>query len=181
MFESEDWLDAETKAQLASNPPNKLAPPAVGGYTLVLLERGYNRQRVNRTLAALIDDPAKLRKQSPLVVNTQLSLSDALEAQFELICADSISVFLDDEIFLNASATYLVELFAELRKSPEFEPVRVRVSSVPNDERGARYLEQFFGEALNLPITQIVPRKKAHIMQHWAGKVGAIMELHDRT
>ncbi len=52
MSVSNDWLDTQTKAQLEKNPPEKLAPPVVARYSLVLLERGSDSQRVDRTLRA---------------------------------------------------------------------------------------------------------------------------------
>jgi hypothetical protein len=53
------------------------------------------------------------------------------------------------------------------------------VHSVPDDERGTRFLDQFFGKALQLPATRFVAHKKARIMRHWASKLGAVVEMMD--
>jgi len=171
-----EWLDLETKTQLARNPPDKLAPATIGGYTLVLLERGKDRWRVADILAALCDDKATLSKQCPLVVRTGLSYDKALEGQFELICCDSISVFIDDDVFLGASADYLLELFAKLRASPEFQLVSIQLESVPVGDRGMRFLKQFLGTPRQLPFKAAVTRKKARIMTHWASQIGAVLK-----
>ena len=91
MSESTEWLDTQTKMQLAADPPDKLAPPTVGGFSLVLLNRGPNRQRVEGVLRTLVDDPTSIVTKCPCIVRRGLSLADALLGQFELICADSIS------------------------------------------------------------------------------------------
>jgi hypothetical protein len=174
--DAEDWLDTETQAQLASSPPEKLAPPTVAGYSLVLLEIGANRRRVAQTLERLIDQTVPKTPPCPCVVQRELSLADAMQGQFELICADSVSVFIDDDVIRNAKAKYLDELFGKLRRSPEFQPVRLRVHMVPDGERGANFLRQFFGREIKTPFFRRVTRKKARIMQHWGEKIGAIVE-----
>lgn len=179
MSESTDWLDTQTKAQLAADPPDKLAPPIVSGFSLVLLQRGPDRLRVERILTRLVVNLASISTECPCVVRRGLSLADALLGQFEFICADSISIFVGDEVAQNAPPTYLNDLFGRLRKSPEFQLVTVCVRSVPDDDRGIRFLEQFFGHALKLPATQVVAYKKARIMQHWASKLGAVVDVTD--
>jgi hypothetical protein len=172
-------MDLETKAQLADIPPEKLAPPTTSGFTLVLLARGTDRWRVHETLALLCDHTAKLSKQCPLVVRTGLSYASALEAQFELICCDSISVFIDDTVFLTASGSYLNELFRQLRASPEFESVSIRLEQVPAGSRGMKFIQQFLGTPPRLPFKQVVVRKKARIMKHWADKIGAVLLIDE--
>jgi hypothetical protein len=113
-----------------------------------------------------------------------LSYDAALEAQFELICCDSISVFLDDAVVLGATAAYLLELFAKLRASPEFQLVSIQLESVPAGERGMKFLKQFLGTPSPLPFKAAVARKKARIMKHWAVRIGATMTvsmLHPKT
>ncbi len=179
MTESNDWLDLQTQEQLAACPPEKLAPPTVAGYSLVLLERGYDRARIDRTLQSLVNDTEYKPPPCPFVLLKELSLADAMQGQFELICADSISVFIDSEVLLNAKKLYLNNLFNSLRKSREFQPVKIRVQSIPDGGRGEAFLQQFFGKVLKLPITQVVARKKARIMRHWATKLGAIVECNE--
>ena len=85
MSEPNDWLDTQTKAQLAACPPEKLAPPTVAGYSLVLLEPGPDRRRVDETLQRLIGNSTFAPWRCPFIVQHDLSLTDALEGQFELI------------------------------------------------------------------------------------------------
>jgi hypothetical protein len=181
MSKSTDWLDTQTKAQLQKSPPDKLAPPVVGGYSLVLLERGTDRERVFRTIQALAEDADKVVSKCPVVVRHNLSLADALEGQFELVCTDSISVFLNDNVIRAAEPAYLDDLYRTVRKSAEFEPVTIHLRSIPDDEDGKRFLRQFFGQVLGVPATHIVARKKARIMLHWGSKLGAVVEIEDST
>jgi hypothetical protein len=179
MSEPIDWLDTQTKEQLEPCPPQKLAPPVVAGYSLILLEQGPDPQRMDRTLRLLARDTIKSPYPCPGVIQSMLSLTDALLGQFELICADSISVFLDDEVWQNAKKSYLNDLFQTLRQSTEFQPVRVSIPSLPDGERVAPFLEQFFGEARTPPITQVVARKKSRIMRHWGSKLDISVECED--
>ncbi|HTQ39204.1 MAG TPA: hypothetical protein VMJ32_09245 [Pirellulales bacterium] len=171
-----NWLDTQTKAQLQKSPPDKLAPPAVDGYSLVLLERGTDRERVYKTIEALADNPNKIISKCPVVVRQHLTLTDALEGQFELICTDSISIFLDDNIVRDGECEYLDDLYRNVRKSTEFEPVNIELRSIPNNESGKRFLRQFFGQVLGVPPKHTVTRKKARIMVHWGNKLGAVIE-----
>jgi hypothetical protein len=179
MSDPNDWLDTQTKAQLAACPPEKLAPPTVAGYSLVLLERGPDRRRVDGTLQRLIGDSSFAPRRCPFVIQRALALTDALQGQFELICADSVSVFIADEVVQNATKQYLYELFQSFCLSPEFQQVRIHVESVPQNDDGARFLHQFFGEGLSPPFTQVVARKKARIMQHWGTRLGAAVECEE--
>lgn len=181
MSDSTDWLDTETKAQLWKNPPDKLAPPDVDGYSLVLLERGTDRDRVENAILTLADDATVVAKECPCVVRRNLSLTDALVGQFELICSDSISVFLRDDVVRLGNPSYLRELFDNLRAGEEFAPVTAQLTSIPADEHGRRFLLQFFGQFLGLDTTHTVTRKKARIMAHWAAKLGATIEFNDRV
>lgn len=172
MLERESWLDLQTQEQLCSDPPKKRAPPVVAGYSLVLLERGYDRDRVDTVVQSLAHSPAIAGAECPFVLRRSLDLTEALECQFELICADSISVFIDDAVLSNGRPDYLNQLFVRLRASTEFKPTRIKVTDVPATEEGDRFLTQFFGKVLAAPITQVVAYKKARIMEHWAAKLG---------
>jgi hypothetical protein len=179
MSKQVDWLDTETQAQLAALPPEKLAPPAVAGFSLVLLERGKNAERVDRTLRALVQNRSYNAPPCPCVILRELTLTDALQAQFELICTDSISIFINGEVLKTTDKSYLNTLFKTLRASQEFQPVKIHVQTSPDDDRGAHFLQQFFGDMLPMPITQIVARKKARIMQHWGAKLGIDVEVQE--
>jgi len=172
MSDSTDWLDAQTKAHLQKVPPDRLAPATVIGYSLVLLERGSDHERVRAVLGAVADEIIDTTAKCPLVIRRSLSLSDALLGQFELICADSISIFVDDNVVQFGEPSYLHELFETVHKSDEFAPVTVHLSSVPENEDSQRFLRQFFGQVLGVPPTHVVARKKARIMAHWGARFG---------
>ena len=98
-----DWLDTETKAMLLAEVPDKLAPPEVAGFSLVLLEMGGDRVRVLRTLPTLGPllpgvSQRILAGTCPLILCKELSLEAAMLGQFELICCDAVAVFLRDEV-----------------------------------------------------------------------------------
>ncbi len=171
--DSANWLDTQTEAELRKCPPGKLAPPDVDGYSLVLLERGPDRRRVDEAVASLADGQANVAGECPLIVRQNLSLADALVGQFKLICTDSISIFLDDEVMLHGEPAYLHRLFQIVRESDEFATVTVQLRGVPDDEDGRRLLRQFFGQVVGVAATHTMPRKKARIMAHWGAKFGA--------
>jgi hypothetical protein len=112
------WLDTETKAMLQQAPPEKLAPPDTGMFTLVLLQKGNDLTRIVQALTRI---PGLSREKAehlakwacPLRVAGSLSLGDAMLGQFELVCCDSIAVFLRDEVVASAERQYLVELYQQ--------------------------------------------------------------------
>ena len=180
------WLDTETKALLQQSPPGKLAPPDTATFTLVLLEKGPDPTRLMWSLARVPGRPkqgasAIVLGACPVLIVGGLSLSDAVLGQFELICGDSISVFLRDEVVLSATADYLNQLYAQFRHSQEFEEVTVHIASVPGTDQGKRFGKQFLGNMAgspedtlrNYPLETQIMRKKARIMVHWARKIGA--------
>lgn len=181
MPDSSDWLAPQTKAQLCKDPPDKLAPPDVDGYSLVLLERGTDHPRVDHALHALADDVTNFAANCPFIVRRNLSLTEALVGQFELICCDSISIILRYDVVRFAQPAYLHDLYDRLRDGDEFAPVAVHLKSVPDDESGRRFLLQFFGQFLGVGATHFVARKKARIMAHWGEKLGASLEVDDPT
>ncbi len=143
MSDSCEWLDTQTKAELAGSPPQKSAPPTEAGYSIVLLRHGYDLQRVDSVLERIVSDSRTLGRECPLVVRSGLSETDAIEIQFEFICVDSVSVFIEDQVLENAAQDYLNDLYETLLQSSEFQPMRVHVVSVPPDNDGMRFLEQF--------------------------------------
>ena len=174
------WLDTETKALLQRTPPNKLAPPGTTGFTLVMLSvYGDDNSRVVRAIKRIERTSSEFSSRRPLTrglpfaVTSGLSLADALLGQFELISSDAISVFLDDEVFNEATQRYLNELYAQLIQSPEFEVVRLRIEFIPATNRGEDFIEQFVGsdDSWRSHVLKL-PRKKARIMEHWAKKIG---------
>lgn len=180
------WLDTETKALLQQVPPGKLAPPNTATFTLVLLKKGADSARLTWSLARVPGcskqgASAAVSRICPLLITSGLSLADAVLGQFELICGDSISVFLRDEVALSATGDYLGQVYAQFRRSQEFEEVTVHVASVPDTDQGRRFGEQFLGYTAdnvddtpkNYPLEMRIMRKKARIMAHWARKIGA--------
>jgi len=182
------WLDTETKAILQGVPPTKLARPLVFTFTVVLLTKGQDHERMIRAVNRIVPGEAELPETNlagpcPLVVCAGLTQDDALLGQFELISCDAISVFLRDEVVSEGEPSYLQNLYTTIREGLEFAEESIRVVSVPNDPRGDRFLDQFVGppgvvrqdlqsgEGFHLRV----PRRKAKLMRHWAKKTGGIM------
>ena len=187
------WLDTETKAMLQQSPPGKCAPADIGEFTLVLLKRGRDLDRLLRALrripglsrAKAVETAARM---CPVPIASGLSLADAMLGQFELVCCDAVSVFLRDDVVVSAEYSYLGELYRQFQKSPEFETVKVKVTSVPNTVTGEHFVDQFLGGADIIPrlvaaglrsCEENMMRKKARIMAHWAEKVGAKVVIGD--
>jgi hypothetical protein len=186
------WLDTETKAMLQQAPPEKLAPADTGVFSLVLLDKKENGPRIIRALSRIpgvappkAEDLA--RTACPVAVVHGVSLPDAMLGQFELICCDAISVFLKTEIVAAAERVYLDGLYRQFRRSDEFQHVAVTLVSVPEDNLGWRFADQFLGDAdrivrrLNSKMhRQRMMRKKARIMSHWARKIGVVLSIDDQ-
>jgi hypothetical protein len=185
------WLDTETKAMLQPAPPEKLAPPDTGMFTLVLLQKGADREWLRRALERILGirptSAASVAAQPcPLPVARSLSLADVMLGQFELVCCDSVSVFLRDEIVFPGDRQYLSELYQQVRSSSEFESVTVTLASLPNSVSGRSFLDQFLGPvdvtsamlAGHLHRERMM-RKKARILAHWAEKIGGEVVIAD--
>jgi hypothetical protein len=186
------WLDTQTKEILQGVPPTKLAPDDVATFSLIMLEDGKDPLRTTRALFRLaeqIDRPSLLSPGPlfPVVIVGGITVEDALFGQFELISCDAISVFIRDEVVSEGLEEYLGDLYDDLRHSREFEVVSVDILSVPNGADGDRFLDQFMGIDTNelthrmtaIPSRTKVARKKARIMSHWAGKMGAVVAFDD--
>jgi hypothetical protein len=187
-----EWLDTETKAMLQQAPPEKLAPPDTGMFTLVLLQKGNDLTRIVQALTRI---PGLSREKAehlakwacPLRVAGNLSFGDAMLGQFELVCCDSIAVFLRDEVVASAERQYLAELYQQFLASPEFERVTVTVASLSDAELGERFVDQFLGGMAHVSCCPPrgccyegkAMRKKARIMAHWAEKIGAEVVIAD--
>jgi hypothetical protein len=177
------WLDTETKAALQKLPPGKLAPAKTDSFAVVVLSRGSPKDRVRHIRAfdrvlrtALQDAERQLTRTPPFVVKRELTMSDAMLAQFELICSDIVSIFLSDDLVANAEADYLASLYRGFANADEFQTVSIRVESIPDNDEGHAFAQQFIGPNVpELPVELIAMRKKARIMTHWANKIGAIV------
>jgi hypothetical protein len=188
-----EWLDTETKALLQANPPDKMAPPDTGTFTLVLLAPGRDVERTAWAVGWICrcgeaDAMARAAGQLPAVVAAGLSVEDALIGQFELVCCDCVSVFLADEVVEGADPDYLQDLYATLCQSSEFDEVTVEIRAVPDTPEGRKFLAQFLGPRAaaqitsfaGLPTQQRMMRKKARVLLHWADKVGADAALIEK-
>lgn len=173
------WLDTETRALLHRSPPDKLAPPDTAGFTLVVISiYGQDNTRVARAVKRIQStsqhaSPRSLSRSLPSAVAAKLSHADALLGQFELISSDAISVFISDDVFDEGSPEYLRELYAQLLHGSEFEFVSLHIESIPATDGGDDFIDQFLGSR-DSSQSQVLkmPRKKARIMEHWAGKIG---------
>jgi len=186
------WLDAETRAILDPAPPEEYVAIGVSGFTLVLLERGFQVDRLVRAFQRIRLDPERavnslLFAPCPAVVRSGLTLDQAIVGQFELVCCDCISVFLRDEIAAEGAAEYLRSLYSRLRASPEFKPVSVTVSLVPDTDSGRQFCDQFLSTALEKRVHYGSDRavrdrvfwKKARIMAHWASEMGVQLAVEE--
>jgi hypothetical protein len=189
-----DWLDTETKTMLQHVPPQKFAPPETGLFTLVLLSKGNNSAHLMRALDRIrglspLKSESLLMQHCPLRIAGSLSIGDAMLGQFELICCDSISIFLRDEVYASSDSWYLTQLYQQIRESPEFEHIKVKIASVPKTTVGEHFVDQFLGGPDVIPplvsaglrsFTGNMMRKKARIMAHWAEKIGAEVAIADK-
>lgn len=179
-----NWLDIQTQEFLQGDPPPKLAPRKVAEFGLVLLRKGMDQQRLVRAISRINDcsdsAAASLARQPlPVTINLDLEHGDALLGQFELICCDSTAAFLSSEVLEQGDKSYLRSLFHRISESPEFKPCTLTIISIPTTEKGRKFADQFLGVAgtglqeLVFPFRIDVPFKKARIMKHWAGRIGA--------
>jgi len=179
------WLDTQTEALLQPLGPQKETAVGTVGYSVVLLDGGVNAPLFRRAVGrihpgneAVIADIC--RGPGPWVVRSELSRAEAMRGQFELICADAVSVFLRDEVVRSGEPAYLETLFANLAASPEFEWVRLVFRLPLSDEREQAFWQQFVGPdptswadmEARMPLHLRTRRKKARIMHHWVRKYG---------
>jgi hypothetical protein len=182
----DNWLDTETKAMLQQAPPEKFAPPKTGKFALVLLKKGHDRTRIIQALTKIpelsTDKSEHLVTQScPLLVASELSLSEAILGQFELVCADTISVFIKNEIVSSVPRSQLRQICSPFQACEEFENVSVNVTLIPQTDQGKQFVDQFLGGMAHVAYCPHrgyyyegkVMRKKARIMSYWAEKIGA--------
>ncbi len=127
-----NWLDTQTKELLQKVGDDKLAPPTAAEFALILLGKGPDRRRLVEAIAQINacseSKAASLaRRTVPVTINAGLTQEDALWGQFELICCDSVSVFLRSEVVEENDRLYLGPLFKKVLGSAEFRPTKVRV------------------------------------------------------
>jgi hypothetical protein len=183
------WLDTETKAALQKLPPEKLAPATTDTFAVVVLSLDSSTDRVrhvrafDRVLGTSLEDAERqIARTPPFVIKRELTLSDAMLAQFELVCSDIVSIFLSDDVVENAEPEYLVSLYRGVAHADEFQIVSIRVHSIPDDDDGLAFAEQFIGLPVpQLPLEIVAMRKKLRIMIHWANKIGAHVEVTPDT
>lgn len=177
-----NWLDTETKSILWKEPEPKLATPKAGEFDLILFKEGMDFKRLVRALARTNQcteaEATNLAcRRLPYVVSHGLTEAEALYGQFELICCDNISAFFRSGIVSGANMpNHMDTLFRNILASPEFRPVKIDVVSIPQNESGEEFVDQFLGLPFppKNPLTGItVPFKKARIMHNWATRIGA--------
>jgi hypothetical protein len=182
-----NWLDTQTRELLQKVHDDKLAPPKTSEFALILLRKGQDHQRL---LDAIIQinkcgesEAVVLAKQeTPVIINPDLAEEEALWGQFELICCDTISIFLRSEVMEHNDKSYLGPLFKKVLNSSEFKPAMISILEVPQTESGQKFVEQFLGGVpvkRVFPMTLMMPFKKARIMEYWAGRVGAQLRLNE--
>jgi len=98
-----NWLDTQTKELLQKVSDEKFAPAKTAEFALVLIQKGKDQPRLVQAISQInnCDGPAAARmasRSTPLTVNPDLTQEEALWGQFELICCDSISIFLRSEV-----------------------------------------------------------------------------------
>lgn len=184
-----NWLDTETKSILWKEPELKLAPPKAGEFALVLLKEGKDFKRLvralQRTNKCTEHEATNLAcSRLPYVVNQGLTEAEALYGQFELICCDSISVFLRSEILSGQSdKSYLETLLHQILASSEFQPVIAQIESIPKTELGEKFIDQFLGKSFRqadgTPKPLCITFKKARLMKLWADRIGVRMICAD--
>jgi len=177
-----NWLDVQTKELLQKVQDEKLAPPKTAEFALVLLRKGSDFNRLVHAIAQInkcgeSDATSLARRKTPLVINPDLTEEQALWGQFELICCDAIGIFLRSEVLEQNGRDYLEALFRQVMASDEFKLCSVRVIDVPNTESGEKFIAKFLNRSQTIPIAFETPFKKARIMEHWAKRVGAQLEL----
>ena len=186
----EKWLDTKTKELLQKIPTEKLAPPGTEGFSVVLLKAGNNLRRITTIVRQLTNsqdiEESNLEKHLPLIVKKELTYEDALLLQFDFICYDSVSIFVNDTIVKYGGRNYLASLFDKVMKSPEFAVKKIKIIKLPDNETGIKFAMQFLGlresEASfyvkNLSNADVqICWKKARIMMHWVEKIGGEIEI----
>ena len=170
---STQWLDTETRERLQADLP-KFTEVAEAAVSVILLRAGADSRRIEKVVMELARLTTPPQPSMPLVVCQGLTLDDAMIAQAAFACCDSVAVFVRDELTEQMSYEAFLELQSEVEQSAEYQPVRVRLESMPRNEQTRRFFWIFLGLAvgLDLPTEVVAYRKKARLMQHWASHLG---------
>jgi hypothetical protein len=181
--EIREWLDRETKAILCHDLPDKAIASATMLYSLLLIDKGEDEQRIKEVVSAIRATAPPTTSDYPFVVGQQMTLEDAPAGQFALACCDCVTAFVRDEIVDDSAIKAFRRIHSEVMKSPEFERIVVQTDFIPDSEQGRRFGWQFFGLAtgLQFPTIRSVYRKKARLMEHWAKKAGVTLLVRDKT
>lgn len=178
------WLDTQTQAILTGEPPRKLAPPDTIAYSLLLLGRrdpvDWQTIRAVQRIRGSVPKDAEgcLAQSTPALIERGLTYADAMLGQFELVCCDSVAVFVRDSVVEQADEKYLYELYECLLQSPEFAATPIWVNALPDNAKGDAYINQFLVTVpASYPQQLIVPYKMARIMHHWARLIGGNVSL----
>ncbi len=108
---------------------------------------------------------------------TEIALSQQLPQRMDRKKRTAV-VFIADTVMSNAEPQYLTDVYRSLVRSIEFARVPLVINSVPDNEAGVSFLQQFIGaDFLMLPHRMMTPLKKARIMSQWAGKIDADVVL----
>ena len=174
------WLDTETRTLLGEADVKSILT-ATDAFSLLLLYQGTDTGRIHCVVTELGNYGTPNMTPYPFVVRQGLALADAQAGQSALACCDCVAVFVRDDVVAEMQRDDFADLFLELAASPEFQPARVEIESLPTDEVGHRFLWVFLGLAVGivLPIRVIVTRKKARLMQHWGDAIGGLVRIVD--
>jgi hypothetical protein len=103
------WLQTQTNPMLSASPPDKLAPPCLDPYSIVVLHHNHRDsvrkiRGFQRVLQGTNSAPEQFFTRAiPFILKNGLNHSDALLAEFELISCVSISVFIPDSVSLHGN------------------------------------------------------------------------------
>lgn len=173
-----------TREQLEQSPPSDLERIAAESFSVTVIrmdargEHGRYVRAYERVLkTSRVDAAFQTTRVPPFVVKRMLTFADALFVQFELICCEIISVIVADAVMASADRRYLDHLFSALLKSEEFAPTSLRIISIPDNDAGDRFTQQFIGTPRPImPHSMMTTHKKAKAMIQWAGSIGAIIQ-----
>ena len=183
------WLVPSTKSARDNSPPQKATPATIVSFAVVILSLGavanhvWQVGAIQKALGVSRADAAlQLNRTPPFVIARELALSNAMTAQFELSCADIVSIFLSDQIVTNGEPGYLAALYRDMMYADEFRVVTVRVCLIPDGNAGRAFSDQFIEPTeRKLPSEFTAMHKKARIMLHWAKRIGAVVQVVSKT
>lgn len=173
------WLDTETRAILQASNPEIAIQTDIEGYSLLLVKKGPDPNRLSDVISSIQELGISNQTQIKNVIAQQLTLDEAVWGQFQLSCCDCAAAFVTDEIVFDDNASYLARVTESILRCPEFELVPIRITFIPQSERGRQFAWQFLGLAvgISLPLKATIYRKKARLMRHWAEHCGVEVQF----